>query len=144
MALQRRAPVVGNYLSSASPFMGHESGTHITGWFSGRSLAVVSGKVTERQEAVSTAIRRAIDRSAMILLTAGDDALRVLDDVALSTRAAEIATFDYWRASSPRQAGAVPVSVGRAAYRCLHVLGQAGPRVRPVTSDPPSTHRATT
>lgn len=91
-------PSVGNHLSFASPFVGHESGTHIVGWFSAGSLAVVSGDVTKRQEAVSTAIQRTIDRSAKVLLATGDDALRVLDDVALSTRAAEIATFAYWRA----------------------------------------------
>jgi len=126
--------------------MGHDSGTHIVGWFSGGSLAVLSGEVTQRQEAVSTAIQRAIDQSASVLLAAGDDALRVLDDVALSTRAAEIATFDYWRAVRvrDRQTGTVPVSIGPAAYRCRHVLGEAGPGVRPVTGDMPSGTCATT
>ncbi|RYP84334.1 hypothetical protein EKO23_15965 [Nocardioides guangzhouensis] len=128
-------PSVGNYLSFASPFMGHESGTHIVGWFSGGSLAVVSGDMTKRQEAVSTAIQRTIDRSAKVLLAAGDDALRVLDDVALSTRAAEIAAFDYWRAVRVRDRQApCPCRSGQRAYRCLHILGQAGPRVRPVTA----------
>ena len=127
-------PSVGNFLSFASPFMGHESGTHLVGWFSGRSLAVVSGDVNRRQEDVSTAIERAIDRSAHVLLSAGDDALKVLDDVGLSTRAAEISTFDYWRAVRIRDRQApCPCRSGRRAYRCPHVLGQAGPSIRPVT-----------
>lgn len=130
-------PSVGNYLSFASPFMGHESGTHFVGWFSGGTLALVSGEVSKRQEDVSRAIRRAIDRSAAVLLAAGDDALRVLDDMALSTRAAEISTFDYWRAIRVRDKQAhCPCRSGQRAYRCRHVLGEPGPRVRPVSGDP--------
>ena len=130
-------PSVGNFLGFSTPFMDHESGTHLIVGFSGKSLAVRSGGEWHRQAAVATAIERTTARSARVLLAAADDALRVLDDIALSTRASEIATFDYWRAIrvGDRQA-LCPCRSGQRAYRCHHELGDAGPQVRALAGDP--------
>lgn len=131
-------PSVGNYFAFSSPAFRHDSGTHLHVSFAGAPLEVVSpaGEV-HRVGIIETAITRSGARSARALLASTDDALRVLDDVALTTRAAEISTFDYWRNITVRDNQALcPCRSGKRAYRCSgHEFGQLGPALHDVPGD---------
>lgn len=134
-------PSVGNFFTFSSPALRHESGTHLLVWFAGGPLKVVSSTGEERRVGIiEPAISRSGTRSARALLASLDDALRVLDDVALTTRAAEIATFDYWRNAAVRDTQAeCPCRSGKRAYRCSdHRFGLAGPSLGDLSEDQPA------
>lgn len=59
-----------------------------------------------------------------------DAALRVVDDVGLTTGAAELADFDYWRAIKPAARNEpCPCRSGQKAKNCGHEWGGPAPAV---------------
>lgn len=131
-------PSVGNYFAFSSPAFRHESGSHLHVWFAGGPIQAVSPTGEARRVGIiEAAISRSGTRSARALLVSLDDALQILDDVALTTRAAEIATFDYWRNIAVRDAQALcPCRSGHRAYRCDgHRFGQPGPMLHELPPD---------
>ena len=137
-------PSVGNFLGFALPIVEHESSSHILLGVSGKSTAIETSEGPQHQVAVPLAVGRTIARSSHVLLVAVRDALRVLDDVALTTRAGKLSVHTYWRAIrvADRQA-LCPCRSGERAYRCRHAFGEPGPTITPVATPSPAATTST-
>lgn len=131
-------PSVGNYFAFSSPAFIHDSQTHMKVWFSGTPLETLATTGGERRRVglIETALSRAGARAAQVVLATADDTLRVLDDVALTTKAPRIATYEYWRNTTVIDAqGHCPCRSGKRGYRCdQHVFGQFGPELDPLVA----------
>ena len=74
-------------------------------------------RITTIQEAMVRAATLAID----VLEKTLDDALRIVDDIGLTTKAPTMANFDYWRNITAAQGNALcPCRSGKKTKHCLH------------------------
>jgi hypothetical protein len=121
-------PSIGNtFVFCAPPFV-HDTGTHMIQWFAGRAIHVERGGVIHVERTVQIATARAAARALTVLRRVLDDALRAIDDVALTTGAPAITRETYWRnIIRPERNELCPCRSGRKAKRCPHEWGDAAP-----------------
>jgi hypothetical protein len=144
-------PSVGGLLAFAAPMMGHETGTHAFQWvceaptwfktiklsrdkrhmlWDTASLQKTKGvkdfvSAASGSEFRETTIQEALVRVAIlaveVLEKSLDDSLKLIDDIALTTKAPSMASFGYWRNLSPARGNvSCPCRSGRKAKHCLH------------------------
>jgi hypothetical protein len=136
-------PSIGGMLSFASPMMAHAMKSCAFQWISGAPthfredggsalVDVSDGASWEvwRESTIQIAIARAFAFSVFALSRTLDDALRTIDDIALTTEAPSRASFDYWR-NLRRGEGASPCPCrsGKSAAACLHAWTDPTPSI---------------
>lgn len=100
-------PSIGTALVFSAPPLGHETGTHLQRWFAGVPLTARwlhdDGFDEEkfRDRSVPAATARACIAALEVLTLTLDTALRLIDDIGLTTGAPGLAEFTYWRALTP-------------------------------------------
>jgi hypothetical protein len=153
-------PSIGGMLSFAAPMMQHDTMTHAFQWVSafpthfktikigydkvkliesGRDVLVdpeiiAMAKLSTSPESRVATIQQALARSATlavsILERTLDDALRIIDDIGLTTRAPAMASFPYWRNLTHKKGNTLcPCRSGHKAKHCLHLWSDAAPTV---------------
>jgi hypothetical protein len=142
-------PSVGGMLSFTAPLLAHEKKTHAFHVVCEDPTRLRLGeKVPElkrtrlpkcegaplgaewRTTTIQDAIARAATFSVDVLERTLDDALSVIDDVGLTTKAPIMASFGYWRNLTRSQGSAIcPCRSGRKAKHCLHRWTDPAPTV---------------
>jgi hypothetical protein len=153
-------PSLGGMLAFAAPIMGHETKTHAFQWVceaptSFRTVRLsrdkhymladtasflkdkdVKDAVKEasdsefRETTIQDALARVAILAVEVLEKSLDDALKVIDDIGLTTKAPSMASFEYWRNLQPSHANAsCPCRSGRKAKHCLHRWTDPAPTV---------------
>lgn len=123
-------PSLGNYYAFSSPSFVHDTGTHMITAFSGWPMSVENRGRHHAVRHVHEAVARSHEQSALILRQVLDTALRMIDDLGLTTRAPEISPTRYWRdltlidAQQP-----CPCRSGHRGYRCRHAWGDPAPQI---------------
>ena len=122
-------------LSFAAPLVAHESRTHAFHLVCERptSLITMDGEVRHvpthlptpeegsplsaesRETTIQDAIARAATFSVDVLERTLNDALKVIDDIGLTTKAPVMASFDYWRNLTAKGNAICPCRSGRKA-----------------------------
>lgn len=97
-----------------------------------RLASIKHGRSCRNQTSAERTIQDAITRSAAmsleVLTGAMDAALRFIDDIELTTHAAEAADFDHWRSSlSAARNDPCPCRSGAKSKRCVHEWGLEAP-----------------
>jgi hypothetical protein len=136
-------PSIGGMLTFTSPFMKHPTGTHLFQFVCEAPTHNWNSRTDVRTDVrtIQDAIARAAVLAVEVLERTLDDALRLVDDVGLTTEAPSMASFDYWRnVVSQRGSASCPCRSGRNAKDCLHRWTDPAPtiveqfRVRPTTA----------
>jgi hypothetical protein len=124
-------PSVGGMLVFTTPILLHESHANIFQWVCGagayiqRSSGEVS-RVTEIQEALA----RSTILAATVLERTLDEALKVVDDIGLTTKAPKMASFSYWRNLGKAHGRAsCPCRSGLKSKHCLHRWTDPAPAI---------------
>jgi hypothetical protein len=124
-------PSLGSTLTFSGPFFIHKTETYAfqpLAPFPIRTIAMMNLDKIEKVSVVEDALVRAAVFASIVLLESLDNGLRVIDDVALTTGAPDIASFTYWR--NIRQKGrnsSCPCRSGRLVKRCSHDWVTAAP-----------------
>jgi hypothetical protein len=133
-------PSLGTTLVFSAPPMMHDTSAVIQRWFAGVPLRVEADDAFDEKTFVERSIPSSTARCAVaglhVLAVTMDAALRVLDDIALTTRAPMFAEFTYWRAL--RQEGRnepCACRSGRKTKHCDHAWGGQSPFI-PSTFEP--------
>jgi SEC-C motif len=144
-------PSIGGMLAFAAPMMGHNTKTHAFQWVceaptSFRTISlnrnkhhmladtvtlmkekdfvasVASSADTKfRETTIHAAIAGAATLAVEVIEQTLDDALKLVDDIGLTTKAPMMASFDYWRKLARGRGNAMcPCRSGRKAKHCLH------------------------
>jgi hypothetical protein len=125
-------PSLGTTLAYGAPPMKHSTGTHSILWFSGLPLEVVElgdGR-REAERTVQTAIAMTSTVALTVVRVVLDQALKVVDDIGLTTGAPQVAAFPYWRALRPAPRNEdCPCRSGMKAKRCRHAWGEPVPAI---------------
>jgi hypothetical protein len=83
-----------------------------------------------QEETIETALVRAATLAVDVLTTTLDDALKIIDDVALTTGAPQMASFSYWRNLAQKgQNSLCPCRSGRKVKYCKHRWSDDPPEV---------------
>ena len=141
-------PSIGGMLTFAAPSMAHVTRTHLFQWVCAVPIAVekinggnvvreiksISSTELSKSESRETTIQEALARAATfavdVLEKTLDDALRIIDDIGLTTKAPQMASFDYWRNITRKQGNTLcPCRSGRKAKHCLHQWADPTPPV---------------
>jgi hypothetical protein len=124
-------PSIGSMLVFTAPMLLHESHANIFQWVCGvgahiqRSSGEVS-RVTEIQEALA----RSSILATTVLERTLDEALKVVDDIGLTTNAPKMASFSYWRNLRRAHGGAsCPCRSGLKSKDCLHRWTDPAPAI---------------
>jgi hypothetical protein len=81
-------------------------------------------------ETIETALVRSASLAVDVLTRTLDDALKIIDDVALTTGAPRMASFSYWRKLTQKgQNSLCPCRSGRKVKHCLHRWSDDPPEV---------------
>jgi hypothetical protein len=124
-------PSLGNTLVFASPMMMHETQTHSINWFARFPLSIRGRGAPVQERTVEEAVVRGAVRAVEILEAVLGDALRVVDDIGLTTGAAQIATYSYWRSFSQGDRNErCPCRSGRKVKHCPHDWRTDAPEIR--------------
>ena len=123
-------PSIGGMLAFASPLLVHTTKASAFQWICAAPIHVDTAgqiiRVTTIQEALARASALAVD----VLVKTLDDALKIIDDIGLTTKAPTMASFDYWRNIAQKKGDALcPCRSGRTARNCLHRWTDATPTV---------------
>jgi SEC-C motif len=157
-------PSVGGLLAFAAPMQGHDTGSHAFQWVceipmvfkqiemnGGKyNLLTTTGTSSASPfvpEARETTLADAVARSAClaveVLERTLNDALKLVDDIGLTTSAPFMASFPYWRNVSRQSGNALcPCRSGKKAKHCLHRWSDPAPTIcsrfdmQQVASDP--------
>jgi len=130
-------PSVGGMLAFAAPMMAHNTKTCAFQWVCAVPTAVgkVEGghvlkdanliapaiKPDAREATIQTALARSATLAVDVLEKTLDGALKIIDDIGLTTKAPKMANFDYWRNVVQKSGSALcPCRSGRKAKHCLH------------------------
>jgi hypothetical protein len=124
-------PSLGNTFAFSAPPMVHETRTHMITWFAGRSIHIQSADgAVKAERTVQTATARASTTALKVLTNTLDAALRVADDVGLTTGAPALSRDSYWRnVRLPERNDPCPCRSGRKGKRCRHVWGDMAPGI---------------
>jgi hypothetical protein len=124
-------PSIGGMLAFATPMMAHDTGTHAFQFVAPLATHIESSRgIIYSEKTIDAAIARSATLAVMVLLETLDVALRIVDDVALTTGAPAMASFTYWRMVSQDARNALcPCRSGRKAKHCPHEWAEEPPRV---------------
>lgn len=141
-------PSVGGMLSFASPILRHDTNTCAYQYVcevptfiqripEGNVLRDTLPNVESthessisREETIQVAIARASVFAVEVLERTLDDALKIVDDVGLTTKAPTMANFGYWRNFYPRSDGSrCPCRSGKKVKQCFHRWTDRSPMV---------------
>ena len=152
-------PSIGGMLAFAAPMMGHATNTHAFQWVCEAPTSFYNAKLSRdkhhvlvdtarlkdlgiepalntssetifREATIHNAIARAASLAVEVLEKTLDGALRLVDDVGLTTNAPAMATFPYWR-NLTRKYGSrsCPCRSGLKANQCLHRWSDPVPEI---------------
>ena len=114
-------PSVGGTLSFSSVFFLHETSAYAWNLFTHFSTSVRQGEIVTIQAMVQESLVRTAVIAVAILVGTLDDALRLVDDVGLTTGAPALATRDYWRKIVPMGRNEpCPCRSGLKVKKCSH------------------------
>ena len=117
-------PSVGGLLAFASPMLVHKSRMCAFQTIAPFPISIQSNRNPEErivEETIETALVRAATLAVDILTRTLDDALKIIDDVALTTNAPQMASFGYWRMLAQKgQNSLCPCRSGRKVKHCQH------------------------
>ena len=124
-------PSIGTTFAFSAPPLVDQTGTHSLIYFSGVPIEIRSESgVIEAERTVQTAIGLASMTALRVLAVVLDDALRIVDDVGLTSGAPALADFHYWRALRPAERNQeCPCRSGKKAKRCHHGWRMPAPRI---------------
>jgi hypothetical protein len=124
-------PSLGNTLAFSAPPMVHKTRTHMIMALAGRPVHVQGANGTvEAERTVQMATAQAVTTALRVLTSTLDAALRVVDDVGLTTGAPALSRDSYWRnLRSPERNDPCPCRSGRKGKRCRHVWGDLAPSI---------------
>jgi hypothetical protein len=115
-------PSIGGLLVLSSPLVQHPTKTH--GFQRVCEVPPIITASTSKDSDlrdVPEALARAALLAVDVLEKSLNDALKVIDDIGLTTKAPKMASFDYWRNLVPKHGSArCPCRSGRKAKHCLH------------------------
>jgi hypothetical protein len=136
-------PSLGTAPVFSAPPLSHGTGTHVQRWFAGVPLRLESLNTDsfDEEEFVERSVLAATARASVaalhVLTVSMDAALRVVDDIGLTTGAPALADFAYWRALAPGATNeACPCRWGQKAKSCIHECGESAPGVRETFTNP--------
>jgi hypothetical protein len=121
-------PSIGNAFVFGSLWLRHTTGTIAEVWFAPKSLRLddPNGDAQQMERPVQSALARASAVALAVLSETFDDTLSVVDDVALTTRAPELARRPYWRnIRRPGLYQPCPCRSGKKVKWCRHVWGES-------------------
>lgn len=112
----------------------YPANTHAFVWHDTASLQMTAGSDRETEGEAERNVQEAIVKTAIVAVTVLhrtlDDSLRIIDDIALTTKAPRMASFDYWRkVTVTTRKQLCPCRSGRRAEHCQHWWGAACPAV---------------
>ena len=115
-------PSVGGMLTFAAPSLEHDTGTHAFQYVCAKPNHIESSSKQQcREQTVQQALASATTFAVRILEKTLDDALRIIDDVGLTTGAPRMANFEYWRNVIQGQPSSpCPCRSGKKVKDCHH------------------------
>lgn len=123
-------PSIGNTFVYSAPPLIDEAGTHHLLSFCGRPLVIASAKGMEAETTIEDAISRSVILSLDLLASVLDEALRIIDDIGMTTGAPALSSVPYWRAlSEPARNDRCPCRSGKKTKNCAHGWGKPAPGV---------------
>ena len=123
-------PSIGNMLSFAAPMMAHSTGMNAFQWVAPFGMHIQRGEKRHAEVTIPEAIARSAILAVNVLLETLDVALRIIDDVALTTGAPKRASFKYWRmVSQTSRSAPCPCRSGKKAKYCHHGWADEPPQV---------------
>jgi hypothetical protein len=126
-------PSIGNKIAYTSPPLRHDTGTHAIQYYCGRPIHIQEGDgsvVADQTVGIATA--RGVTVAMRALRHTLDAALRVIDDLGLTSGAPALAREKCWRKiPTPRQDDACPCRSGRKVRDCRHAWGEPAPAIPP-------------
>jgi hypothetical protein len=121
-------PSLGNAFFFSGMHTRHDTGTHLLTHFFGRPTDFQPPTPMRRD--VDWAVLNGFSVSVEVLHQTLDSALRVIDDVGLTSRAGAMSVFEYWRDFPIKDRKApCPCRSGRRTSRCPHEWGHSGPAI---------------
>jgi SEC-C motif len=124
-------PSVGNMFTFAAPMASHVSKTVALQYVAPFGIHFERNGRRHYENTVEEALARSAVLAVAVLHETLDAALRIVDDVALTTGAPAMASFSYWRMISQRSRNApCPCRSGKKAKNCLHGWAQQATRFR--------------
>jgi SEC-C motif len=124
-------PSIGNMLAFAAPMLCHITETNAFQYVAPFGTAIIERNGRRHYEnTVEEALARSAVLAVAVLHETLDVALRIVDDIALTTGAPTMASFKYWRMVSQKSRNApCPCRSGKKAKNCPHAWTQQGPQV---------------
>jgi len=124
-------PSIGNAFVFGRLWLHHDTGTHLVAPYSGKALVIKlpDGSIQRNERPVEMAVVRGAGFALEVLTATLDEALRVVDDVGLTTRAPELARDKYWR--NIRRPGLYELCPCRSGHKvkwCQHIWGESTAR----------------
>lgn len=122
-------PSLGSVLTFSGPFEVHKTETYAFQPLSPlpiRTTTTINPDKIETVSVVEDALVRAAVFASRVILKTLDHGLHVIDDVALTTGAPDIANFTYWRNIRQKGRNSIcPCRSGRLVKHCSHGWGAA-------------------
>jgi len=127
-------PSLGTALVFAAPPLVHETGMVMQRWLAGVPLRIDSHAAFDEAEFVERSIASATARAAIaalnVLTLTLDAALRVIDDIGLTTGAPGFADFAYWHMlKRGGRNDPCPCRSGQKSKNCIHEWSAPAPAV---------------
>ena len=126
-------PSIGGLLAFASPMMAHESQMCAFQTIAPFPISIHSTSNPEKrivEETIEVAVVRAATLVVDVLTRTLDDALKIIDDVALTSGAPQMASFSYWRKLAQKGRNSLcPCRSGRQVKHCQHRWSDTPPEV---------------
>jgi len=121
-------PSIGGMLAFSSPIMAHTTKACAFQFVAPFGTHIESNGEIDAETTIQAAIASAATTAVTAMRETLDASLRVVDDIALTTGAPKMASFEYWRKISQRsRSGICPCRSGRKAKNCLHDWSQEAP-----------------
>jgi hypothetical protein len=123
-------PSIGSMLAFASPMMAHDTRTCGFQYVAPFSTHFAGNGEIQAEITIAESVARSASLAVATLRETLDVALRIVDDVALTTGAPTMASFSYWRMISQKSRNApCPCRSGKKAKNCPHGWAQEPPQV---------------
>ncbi len=124
-------PSIGNKLVYSSPPFRHDTGTHIIQYYCGRPTSIQkSDGSCVAEETIGIALARGVTVAMRTLRHTLDAALRVIDDLGLTSGAPALAREKCWRKiAAPGENDPCPCRSGLKVRECRHEWGEPAPTI---------------
>ncbi len=126
-------PSIGGLLAFASPMLVHKSQMYAFQTIAPFPISILYSRNPDKrivEETIEVALVRAATLAVDVLTRTLDDALKIIDDVALTSGAPQVASFSYWRKIAQKgQNSLCPCRSGRKVRHCQHRWSDTPPEV---------------